>query len=177
MNRKNVLRNPALAGKTKRYHAWIVIQQQTVADHSFNVLRIYSQIWGPPSPEVTCFIVWHDMGEWVSGDPPYPSKARNPDLKEACDRIEKQAVASMGGYEAAITEGERLRIKICDLVEMIEFAMIELLMGNKFALPVIADPKESLLFLMEKLPVSDWAKVKDYVNRQVDLFEVPEACI
>lgn len=177
MKRSDVLRNPALASKTTRYHAWLTHQRQTTGEHSYNVLRIYSQVWKTLPTDTAIYIIWHDAGEWVSGDPPFPSKAKNPDLKAACDRIERNAVIDMGGVLVDLPEEERWRVKACDLIEMMELAAIEFLMGNRFALPVINDPKEALQALLEALPPLDRTAIKTYVNKQAVLFGLNELCM
>jgi 5'-deoxynucleotidase YfbR-like HD superfamily hydrolase len=141
------------------------------------VLRIYSQIWKTLPTDTAIYIIWHDAGEWVSGDPPFPSKANNPDLKSACDRIERKAVIEMGGVLVDLPEEERKRVKATDLIQMIEFAAIEFLMGNRFALPVINDPKEVLQALLETMPSLDRTAIKTYVNKQAALFGLNELCM
>src|ERR1043166_2928788 len=98
MTRDKVLTNARLAGQVTRYHTWPVHRQQSVGEHTWQVLRIYQQIWGSVEPEVTNYILWHDAGELVTGDPPFPFKRENPQFKESYRLAEGRAVHNMGGY-------------------------------------------------------------------------------
>ena len=163
VTRSDILKNGRYAGCVKRYHTWPTITTQTVACHSWQVLRLYTQIFGPPSTDVTAYILWHDAGELVLGDLPFPVKARNPDLKLACDRIENEAVVAMGGFIPKLSEVEKVRCKGCDYVEMLEFGLDEVAMGNTFAQPIVDDIKDSLYKL--SMSPEDWLKVENYLVR------------
>lgn len=144
---ETVLKSPRLAGSVKRYHTWPTLQQQTNADHTYHVLRIYSQLFGAPSPEVTQYIIWHDAGEIRTGDLPYPVKSQNPAVKASILALEKDAISSMGGIIVGLSEEEQRRAKLADLVEMLEFGLIETLMGNRFAEPVVSNMTGAVLAL------------------------------
>lgn len=171
ISREQVLTNPRFAGDVRRYHAWPVLQQQTNAAHSFHCLRIWVSIYGPPSPQVTLYFIWHDLGELVLGDLPFPVKANNPLLKQACDAVEKGAVKAMGGPEFALTDILKLRTKACDLVEMLEFGVIECLMGNKFGRPIVDDISKAIEALVPKLPKEDLRPITEYVGKVLQLLE------
>lgn len=123
------------AGGVERYHTWPTIRKQTVADHCYHVLRIYYTIFGPPSPEITTYILFHDSSEVRYGDPPFPSKKNNPDLKAAYDRLESDYNLEMFGFDHSelLTSEEKVKVKVCDLLEMWEFGTVEMRMGNRYA--------------------------------------------
>lgn len=137
----DVMWSPRMAGSIKRYHTWPTIQQQTVADHSFHVLRIWMQLWGAPRAEVTEYIICHDMGEMGPGDIPFGGKRRSQLLKQASDDLSAATMSQMWGDFGVVklSDDERRRAKICDLLEMHEFGRCELALGNRLAEPVITD--------------------------------------
>ncbi len=140
MRRSNVRRDIRLAGQVKRYATWPVIHQQSTGEHSWQVLRIYIEIFGAPSPEVCVYIVHHDSAELAVGDPPFPLKSQNADLKKIYDRLEVGALMEMRGEALPdLSSDERMKIKVCDLLEMWEFGQQELRMGNRYAQPIVDD--------------------------------------
>lgn len=144
IDRTQVLTSSRLAGSVKRYHTWPTFQTQTVADHTFHMLRIWLEIWGPPSPEVTTTILLHDLGEIVTGDLPFPFKSRHLEVKASIEAAEVDALDDMGysqlrHVERRLTVTEKARIKACDLIEFYEFGLIEKTMGNQYADPIVND--------------------------------------
>jgi hypothetical protein len=170
MNRAKLLANPRLAGQVLRYHTWPVHRQQSVGEHTWQVLRIYFQIFGAPGPLVTSSILWHDAGELVTGDLPFPFKAHNATVKDAIESAEYAAIATMGGVpDAGLSDDQRRRVKTCDLIDMLEFGLHELGMGNRFAYPIVDDISESirkLWYADGKPPESaTWQTVQRYLER------------
>lgn len=145
----DVTANLRFAGLVKRYHTWPVLREQTVAEHTWHVLRIYDQLFGLPSVAVVRAVMYHDVGEICTGDAPFPVKRQNPDLKVAYDRVEaKHRLKLLGDDpELAVTNDELRMLKICDLVEMWEFGMEEYLKGNNLAIPIIDRTKQFALGL------------------------------
>lgn len=144
------------AGLVKRYHTWPVLREQTVAEHTWHVLRIYDKLFGLPSVAVVRAIMYHDVGEIRTGDAPFPVKRDNPDLKAAYDRVEGKHRAELLGEdpELAVSKDELRMLKICDLVEMWEFGMEEYLKGNNLAIPIIDRTKQFALGLCAN-PIED----------------------
>ena len=169
MNREQIHANARFAGQVLRYHTWPVHRQQSVGEHTWQVMRIWSELWGPMMSEaVSAFILWHDAGELVTGDLPFPVKARNPDLKSKIDELEDQAVYVMGGpapSDSAISHEDSVRVKICDLLEMYEFGLCEVQMGNQFAKPIVDDIAASVTDMVGRLLPEDQEKIKSYMSR------------
>lgn len=133
-----------------RYHVWPGGGQQTVADHVGQMLRIYTCVWGPPSPEVTTAIVWHDSGEADAGDCQFSAKRRWPALKAALDECEEAHLRLLLSTDVlpevreavseaieALSPRERWRLKACDLVDGYEYAMVRVAEGSALHLPVV----------------------------------------
>lgn len=140
-----------LAGMVKRYSTWPVINAQSTGEHTWQMLRIYIEIFGPPPPDVTEYIVHHDSAELIVGDPPFPLKKDNPDLKEIYTRLESDALQKMKGSDMPKLEWpQTMQVKICDLIEMWEFGLHELKMGNRYAQPIVEDTMKVILCMIDK---------------------------
>jgi HD containing hydrolase-like enzyme len=167
MKREDILRNPRYAGLIKRYHTWPTITTQTVGEHTWQVLRIYWQIFGPLPPEISTYILWHDAGELKTGDSPFPLKHDNPNLKKSLDWLEDEAVVSMGGPVSYKLEPvDNVRCKICDLIEMLEYGLDETMMGNRFAQPIVNDIARGITELLGQLDGMDQERVKSYLDKR-----------
>lgn len=134
------------AGDIKRYHTWPVLQQQTLAHHMWNQLRIWIELYGPPTPSVTIAIMTDDCGEIATGDLPHEAKRDNPPLKELTKKIESKHLEEMlsrlpglKDKHVSLSQWDRVRIKICDLLEMAEFAFQERMLGNHYAEYIIVN--------------------------------------
>jgi 5'-deoxynucleotidase YfbR-like HD superfamily hydrolase len=143
----DVTKSLRFAGLVKRYHTWPVLREQTNAEHTLHILRIYDELFGLSTINVVRAIMYHDMGEVRTGDAPFPVKSENPDLKAAYDRVETEHRLELLGEDPNdyILENTARRIKICDLVEMWEFGMEEYLKGNTLAVPIIDRTREAAL--------------------------------
>lgn len=139
MKRDQVVKDVRLAGLVSRYHSWPTLNDQSVGEHSWQVARIYHQMFGQPSSLVYTYILYHDAPELATGDPPFPTKSRNPTLKAIYADMEQDALEAMHIIIAPLDPQDALKVKICDLIEMWEFGTHELMMGNQLAQPIIDD--------------------------------------
>jgi hypothetical protein len=64
----------------------------------------------------------------------------------------------MGIEWRALSTEQRRRIKVCDLLEMWEFGLIEMSMGNSYARPIVADTIRAAFEMTDE-------KDRDTVNR------------
>lgn len=145
MTREEIMGSARMGGAVLRYHTWPMITRQTVADHTWHVMRVYVQLFGTPRPEVWEYMLWHDVAELKTGDLPFPVKARNPALRAAIVSIEDQALTDMGIKIPEITPEERNLVKIADFLEMCELGGVECIMGNMLAEPVYMDTLQAAL--------------------------------
>lgn len=168
ITRKDVLTNARFAGSLRRYHTWPVLQQQTNAEHTWHVMCIFFQIWGPLPPHISTYLLWHDAGEIVTGDLPFPFKANNPDIKVKITKLEHGAITGMGGQVPQLSADEASRVKAADLIEMHLFGCQEMLLGNKFGGPIIDDTYAALT----KLPLDgeDTERVFSYLELECRIF-------
>jgi 5'-deoxynucleotidase YfbR-like HD superfamily hydrolase len=136
------------------------------------VALIYETIFGQPTAEVERYIRLHDVAELVVGDPPFPIKAQNPDLKAVYDRIEPDALKRMGLTLPELDVCERNRVKIADLLEMFTYGLVEVEMGNRLAQAVVDRTSDAALRLAEgKLTGDDHRAVCMYVHGELKRHE------
>ena len=151
MKPKDITTNPRLAGLVKRYHTWPTLTTQSIGEHSWQVYRIYYEIYGGVPAVVAHHIMSHDMGEITVGDPPYPIKANNKDLKKTYDKMEIQAISDMGHCCPNVPKDEVAKIKLCHMLEMMEFGLHEMALGNEYAKPIFErcqDAAQDMVALM-----------------------------
>ena len=164
ISRHEIMTSARIAGLTRRYHTWPMHTTQSVGEHSFNCMRLWWQIFGPMPPIISTYFLWHDLGELVTGDLPYPVKKNNPELKKIIDHMEDAAVEAMGGAHVVITRYDQSRTKLIDLLEMCEHGIHEHRLGNQYAQPIIDDTAAAVRALWAELSKSDQAAVTRYVT-------------
>lgn len=127
-----------LAGRVIRYHTWPHLKQQSVGEHSWQLLRILLKIWPSVPARVLAYVVRHDCGELTTGDAPYPVKADNPVLGSEMNRVEAEGLQLQieAGFLADtpdLTVEEKWAVKLAEFIEMWEWGLEEQLLGNQFA--------------------------------------------
>ncbi len=168
----DIYRNARFAGQVTGFHTWPVLDGRSTGEHTWQVMRIWYQIFGSMRPEESGYLLWHDAGELYSGDPPGMVKKDEPVLKSIYDRIERKAVLDMGGNkDAFVDEVTKLRAKACDLIDLLEFGLVEVLQGNRLAEPIVAFATEGLSVLYVKLSKDDFNKVITYVHKQLEFYD------
>jgi 5'-deoxynucleotidase YfbR-like HD superfamily hydrolase len=153
--RGEITSSARLAGQVLRYHTWPTHRQQTVGEHVWQVMRIYVHLFGSPASETWEYILHHDTGEIVTGDIPFPLKSENHDLKVIMDKLEDAALEKMPGvYQGSwnISAHTKWKVKICDLLEMMEFGLQEEALGNRFAAPITKATAEAVRRMTEAPP-------------------------
>lgn len=166
-----ILTNPYFAGRIKRYHAWPTLYTQVIGEHTWQVMRIWFAIWGPMPPEVSTHLLFHDAPELSSGDIPFIAKRDAPAIRAPLDQLEALGCERMGipnPNEVGLKGMDRVRFKVCDNIEMLEFALVEMAMGNNLAQPIV---NNCFTALREKqipeLGIEDVVKVGEYIARVI----------
>lgn len=152
----------AMAGRVQRWHTWATIAKQSVGEHCWRVATIYCQVFGIPRGAVLYVILHHDSGELTSGDVPFGSK-RLPGVREAVNVAEREGYRRQGLVLPPLEPEESVRLKLCDLLEMMEFSTIEVLMGNRFCEGPLRSCARAIAALLESHPAEASA-----VNRFID---------
>ena len=149
------------AGQVKRYHTQTTIQSQTVSEHTWQMLRIWLELFGRPSADIATAIVLHDVGEEKTGDLPHMVKRDYPELKRILSKIEKEHahilvdrcrhkdndIIRPGLFD--LSSSDIIRIKMCELIEMAEFALDEYNLGNqKRAIDIVDNVKRAFVELV-----------------------------
>jgi hypothetical protein len=147
MRREQVHSCGQVANRVRRYHTWPVLHQQTTGEHANRVLQIYVELFGVPRGEVLYYISTHDAGEQYAGDVQYGAKRAVPELKAGLDKAEQIGYRNLGITQPELTQQEWQQFKLCDLLEMWEFAWVEYCMGNSYAIPVFEGTYEAAIKL------------------------------
>jgi 5'-deoxynucleotidase YfbR-like HD superfamily hydrolase len=116
-----------------------VIHQQTVGEHSARVAVIVVEIFGMPRAEVLYYALMHDAGEMWSGDVPYGAKRASSNYRQTSNEAERLGLKMLNVKMPELTVMEFAQVKIADLLEMAEFADVEIRMGNAYCMPVKQD--------------------------------------
>lgn len=126
--------DPRRAGELQRYHTWPCLRTQTAADHQWNVARLVLAIWPQAPREIIIHALLHDVGEVAVGDPPFPVKRNNEQLKATLDAMERSAHLAMcaaWSLPPPLKIGYGLHVvKIADILDMWEYALSEIASGN-----------------------------------------------
>lgn len=166
VERTKVMTSARVAGGVVRYHTWPTILNQTVADHTWHVMRIWWTLFGPMPPHVSTYLLWHDAGELFTGDLPFPIKSQNQHLKGQLDFLEEEGLLRIGGPMRPVKElspAEKSRTKVCDLIEMMEYGRHEMTLGNRFAQPIVDDLRQIVgKFMLEP---DDAFEVQRYLDQ------------
>jgi 5'-deoxynucleotidase YfbR-like HD superfamily hydrolase len=132
--------NLRAAGNIKRYHIFPTIRPQTVADHTWNVMRIYDTFY-VLDQSAARRILYHDCPEIATGDIPFAAKRKYPKLKQEVSQVEHQWYEDrgLGFMNDRCDSNAEAKIKICDLLEMMEFASEEVNLGNTYARHIVSN--------------------------------------
>jgi hypothetical protein len=150
--RDQVEHNLRFSGQVLRYHTWPVIRQQSVGEHTWQVMRIYYQLFGPPPTPVWEAMLLHDAPEVQTGDIPFGAKVRNPALRAANEESEERWMKRMKLQWPQLTDVQHWAMKVCDLLEMYEYGLSERRMGNQYAEPIITGVAESISEMLRSYP-------------------------
>ena len=159
-------------GQVLRYHTWPVHRQQSVAEHTWQMMRVLLAIWPDAPAAALRYALHHDTGEVATGDIPFPVKREQPEVKAIMDRLEDEALAVMGIVQPEIPAHWRWRIKVADMLEMWEFGLDELCLGNKMAKPIVARTMEVVLQMATADGLGDdLVLILDWVHRRTEWYD------
>ncbi len=117
-------------GRVRRWHTIPVINEETVAHHSWGVATVLLALWPDCSRELLVAALYHDVHESVTGDIPKPAFWRNPNLADVVDDIEEDVQRELG-ITPALTDKEKEQLAIADMFDLCFRCEEEILLGNK----------------------------------------------
>jgi 5'-deoxynucleotidase YfbR-like HD superfamily hydrolase len=130
--------DPRIAGEVQRYHTWPHSREQSVGEHTWQVMRILSIIYPGASVNLLHYAIFHDVAEVFTGDLPYPIKKNHPQLSLYLDAIETDVMKHirktwdiLPWHPLSVNEAKIF--KLAEYIEMWEWAISERLRGNQFA--------------------------------------------
>jgi hypothetical protein len=168
----NLSEDPRAALELTRYHSWRRLRDQSVGEHSCQIMRILLTVWPDCPRRMLVYAVTHDMGE-MAGDIQYPYKLKYPELKPLMDRVEKDVVGVMrdglGAPPAVMLSKYELDVfKIVEFVEMFEYGLSEQGMGNQYARIISSRCILAASELMGRLEPGDALDIRPAIKRYVD---------
>jgi len=116
-------------GGVKRWHTVQNINDQTVAAHSWGVAVICCELWPNAGTSLIRAALYHDIPEALTGDVPATAKWNYPELAKALDEVEAGIEKELG-LIVFLTEENKLKLKIADIMELLWFALEEMRLGN-----------------------------------------------
>lgn len=103
----------------ERYHTVPEIPRQNLGEHSAKVAMILITLFPSARSQVTQAALIHDLGEIVTGDIPYTTKALLPkQAMNSIDVLEKSFLYDFVGINIEITAAEKAMVKFCDYLEL-----------------------------------------------------------
>lgn len=166
--------DPRSAGKVTRFHTWERLRDQSVGEHSWQVMRILLAIWPEVPRTILVHTMYHDVGERVTGDMPYPVKAERPILKNIMDRMEEDALLQMEPWgvrpTGSLSPLERAAFKLAEFIEMWEYALDELSLGNRNCALIARRCREQAVRMAneELLPAGVMTGATSYMMRRME---------
>lgn len=118
-----------------RFHTARVVHDETVAEHSFNIINLLLIMTeGAASRGLILAALVHDMGEPMVGDIPSPVKrGLPPEVGKIMERMEWEAIAEIHPYahQLNLTEEEAKLLNLADKLDGLMKCRDELRLGNK----------------------------------------------
>ena len=118
-----------------RFHTARVVHDETVAEHSFNVVNmLLIMTGGHASKELLVAALVHDMGEPQVGDIPSPVKrALPPEVGAAMEDLEQEAILCIHPYiyDDGLRPEEHMALSLADKLDGLMKCRDELRLGNK----------------------------------------------
>lgn len=131
-------------------------------------------IWPECPREVLVEVMFHDVGERVSGDAPYPTKAESPVLKTEMDRLENAGRLGMTPWGVVarrpLTEEAHAIFKMAEFIEMWEYALDEVALGNANCVVIRDRCFQKAREMCDTLPPNSEIKARtvSYMQRRID---------
>ncbi len=157
----NILRQ---GGYVKRFHTVPTIGDQSVGEHSFQLcLILLSLTNGEASANLLKSALYHDLPEVETGDIPATIKWRHPTLDYTLKELELKFI-TLYGLSVELTAQEVILLKFADMLELIQYCLDQLAMGNMNMYP-IAMRGIQYLSKMGEVSMNCTEALRDVTNR------------
>tara|TARA_R110002167_G_scaffold55830_3_gene158547 strand:- start:203 stop:595 length:393 start_codon:yes stop_codon:yes gene_type:complete len=107
-------------------------------------------MWPDSSNSLITFALWHDIPEYIVGDTPVTAKWQDENLAKVVEEAERR-VAKEHKLYVKLTETEKLKLSIADLLEVLWYASEEVALGNSNFLKVFHTAREKLEILIQPM--------------------------
>jgi 5'-deoxynucleotidase YfbR-like HD superfamily hydrolase len=122
------------ASRVKRFHTIPTTRDQSLAEHSYGVAVILLHIYeGNVRPELLKAALYHDLAELETGDIPATTKWRSPELRRQLS-LQEAEFDKRYNLTQNLTAEETRELKFADMMELCQFCIDEINMGNKNAI-------------------------------------------
>lgn len=163
--------DPRAALEITRYHTWRTLRDQSVGEHSCQIMRIMLCVWPTVPRKLLEYAVFHDIDE-AAGDIPYPFKSRYPALRTAYNEAATAVRTRMMNDYAVprqpnLTVIEEQFFKLCEYIEMWEYGISEVNMGNMYAVVIAENCMKMVPRLCEAMPEDVAKSVMEYIQRRM----------
>lgn len=168
--------DPRRAGLVKRYHTWETLMVQSVAEHSWQVMRILLAIYPGAPRHMLIHCMTHDIGETVAGDMPFPIKLLYPELRRVCDESEFMAHTTMSNmwnvpYPVTLSDLEKSIFKLAEFMEMWEYGLHEVELGNHIAKLICTRTQPGIVKYLKEVPENIERAAARYYQRRANEHE------
>lgn len=121
-------------GAVERCHGIWHQGSYSVAAHSWGVAMLMLLLWPQDFRRLAIYCLVHDVPEAWVGDIPAPTKKYLPEVKRACDDIERQIFDRLDlPNDADLSVLDRAKLRACDHLELYVWATEQINGGNGHA--------------------------------------------
>jgi hypothetical protein len=158
-------------GTVERFHTRPLIHKQNNAEHQYGVASI-AALLDPEIPKETLLhFLWHDIHEGQTGDIPYYSKLRWPDLKKTLNQAEEELNKHYEVLPKMLYPGvDKITLKIAEYFDVLIFTCKETYLGNKEFGTTVQECVDLIVTLVSQYPDSSYLNsVQDRVFELLEL--------
>tara|TARA_R110000737_G_scaffold343994_1_gene370643 strand:+ start:731 stop:1120 length:390 start_codon:yes stop_codon:yes gene_type:complete len=101
------------------------------------------ELW-PQSKILVEAALCHDLGEYFTGDSPWPVKQSNAVFKKELSTMETEHLKKINAF-VNLTDEEQSYLKIADMLEVMYYALEEITMGNQLFKEIFERAKTYLI--------------------------------
>jgi 5'-deoxynucleotidase YfbR-like HD superfamily hydrolase len=120
-----------------RKHTLPYHRPENLAEHTWGVIHILLSIYPNAPAELLKVALYHDIGEYRSGDMPGDFKAAHPEVRDVTEAFEEESARRVlpEHLHSSLTPTpeDAFLLKICDKIEFAFSCYHEWMLGNRYA--------------------------------------------